>query len=77
MAATARTGRRAARQAHAHLRGDGDITSEEDLRNAVEKVAAYVETLPTERKVAVMGGEHGPDTDQKVFRSGSYSKTSR
>jgi hypothetical protein len=32
-----------------------NITSEEDLRSAVEKVAAYVETLPVERKVAVMG----------------------
>ena len=32
-----------------------NITSEEDLRSAVEKLAAYVETLPTVRKVAVMG----------------------
>jgi integrase len=42
-----------------------NITSEDDLRDAVEKVAAYVETLPTERKIAVMGGEGGPNTDQK------------
>jgi integrase len=32
-----------------------NITSEEDLRAAVEKVAAYVETLPAERKVVGMG----------------------
>ncbi len=54
-----------------------NITSEEDLRNGVERVAAYVETLPTERKVAVMGGEHGPDTDQRALRSHSRSETSQ
>jgi hypothetical protein len=42
-----------------------DITSEDDLRDAVEKVAAYVDTLPTGRKVAVMGGESGPNTAQR------------
>ena len=42
-----------------------NITSEDDLREAVEKVAAYVETLPTERKIAVMGGEGGPNTDRR------------
>jgi integrase len=45
-----------------------NITSEDDLREAVEKVAAYVETLPTERKVAVMG-EHGPNTAQKPSKA--------
>ena len=39
-----------------------NITSEDDLREAVEKVAASVETLPTDRKVAVIG-ESGPNTD--------------
>ena len=42
-----------------------DITSEDDLRDAVGKVAAYVDTLPTERKVAVIGGERGPNTAQR------------
>lgn len=42
-----------------------NITSEDDLRDAVEKVAAYVETLPTERKIAVMGTKHGPNTDHR------------
>lgn len=42
-----------------------NITSEDDLRDAVEKVAAYVETLPTERKIVVVGGEHGPHTDHR------------
>jgi len=32
-----------------------NITDEEDLRSAVEKLAAYVEQLPTERKVVTMG----------------------
>jgi integrase len=34
-----------------------NITSEEDLRAAVEKVAAYVGKLPAERKVVAMSGE--------------------
>ena len=41
------------------------ITNDDDLRDAVEKVAAYVETLPTERKIAVMGGEGGSNTDKR------------
>ena len=32
-----------------------NITSEGDLRNAVEKVAAYVEGLPVDRKIVSMG----------------------
>ena len=43
-----------------------NITSEDDLRDAVEKVAAYVDTLPTDRKVAVIGGEGGPNTAQRL-----------
>jgi hypothetical protein len=33
------------------------------IRSAVEKVATYVATLPTERRVVAIG-EHGPNTDQ-------------
>ena len=33
-----------------------NITSEEDLRAAVDKVSAYVETLPSERKIATFRG---------------------
>jgi integrase len=32
-----------------------NITAEEDLRTAVERVAAYVSTLPTERKIVSIG----------------------
>ena len=42
-----------------------NITSEDDLRDAVEKVAAYVDTLPTERKIAAIGGEGGPKADHR------------
>ncbi len=45
-----------------------NITSEDDLRDAVEKVAAYVETLPTERKVAVIR-ERGPNTDHRPAKA--------
>lgn len=37
-----------------------NITSEDDLRDAVEKVAAYVDALPTERKVAVIRRRRSP-----------------
>jgi len=50
-----------------------NITSEDDLRNAVEKVAAYVDTLPTAREVAVMG-EHGPQPDQRVITGRSRTR---
>ena len=50
-----------------------NITSEDDLRNAVEKVAAYVDTLPTAREVAVMG-EHGPQADQRVIKGRSRTR---
>lgn len=46
-------------------RPGGHPRREDDLRDAMEKLAAYVGTLPTERKIAVMGGEGGPDTDHR------------
>lgn len=45
-----------------------NIVSEEDLRAAVERTAAYVSQLPTERKVVAMatraGNERGQNTDK-------------
>ncbi len=45
------------------------ITEDADIADAAEKVQAYVDALPTERKVVVMGGEHGPDTDHGTSKA--------
>ena len=42
-----------------------NIVSTEDLRSALARTAAYVESLPTKRNVAAIaaGDEHGQNTD--------------
>jgi integrase len=52
-----------------------NITDEADLAEAVEDLEAYVSTLPTERKVAIMGGEPGPNPDPRA--SGAHSVSPR
>jgi hypothetical protein len=47
------------------------------VRTEVPRPLSAVAGLPTERKVAVMGGEHGTDTDQRTLLSKSSSETSR